>query len=258
MPDTAAQILYNARWLAGLSQAQVAQRAGVTQQMVAQYEKGRREPTFSRLAALVAGCGVELTTQLVPRPGLEDEPTVKLLGLGPFERLPQRVGQVLLRMHTAALAAGGLPYLVGGKAAARTVGAHVRVHELELWLPDDVDLDRLATVLDEAGADDGRGLGPRVVPQPERILLLQGWDLGGLSVPVSLRSVSDYPEMMRRAAALTLPGLDHPAYAADPHDAVVWWHGRDYDHLALQRALTLSGKPLPGSVITSNPVSSRG
>jgi transcriptional regulator with XRE-family HTH domain len=237
MPQTAAEILHEARWLACLSQAQLAQRVGVSQQMIAQYEKGRREPGYARLVSLVAGCGVDLTVHLVPHPGLEDEPTLDLLGKPPLERLPERVRQVLIRFHTAA---GGLSYLVGGKAAARMIGAFVRVHELELWFPDDVDLAHLAAALDACGADDGRGLGPRVVPDPRLDDLLSGWAIGGLSVPLYLRCVNEFPVMLERSAVLSIAGTDVDARYADSYDAVTWWHNRDYDRLALQRALRLT------------------
>jgi transcriptional regulator with XRE-family HTH domain len=101
MPQTAAEILYNARWMAGLTQAQVAHRAGVSQQMVAQYERGRRQPSFATLTALVAGCGVDLTTQLVPRPGYRDEPTRALLERPALERLepPRPAAAAALRLR---------------------------------------------------------------------------------------------------------------------------------------------------------------
>ena len=73
MPHTpqstiAADLLRNARWMVGLTQAEVAQRAGVTQQTVAQYERGRRQPSLMTLEQLIAGCGLNLRWQLCRSP----------------------------------------------------------------------------------------------------------------------------------------------------------------------------------------------
>jgi len=50
----------------GLSQSDLARRAGVTQSVVSEYEAGRREPALPTLAKLVAGTGHELTLGLEP------------------------------------------------------------------------------------------------------------------------------------------------------------------------------------------------
>lgn len=61
----AAEILVDARRAAGLSQRQLAARAGVTQPAVALYERGRRQPSFATLRKLVAAAGFELAVDLV-------------------------------------------------------------------------------------------------------------------------------------------------------------------------------------------------
>ena len=212
MVGTAAQILLDARWMAGLTQAEVAQRAGVSQQMVAQYERGKKEPSFTTLAALVAGCGVDLTTHLVPRPGLEDEPTRDLLTRTPADRLPDPFRKAMARV---AEAADGLAFLVGGKTAARLHGAFVRLHELELWFPDDVDPPTVTSFLRRLDAADVGLLSGVSEPVAERILLAEGWSLAG-------------------------PGVDLPVAYVAAFDCTVWWHPRDLGHLALQRALRLT------------------
>jgi len=68
----AASLLREARSAAGLSQAQLAQRAGVTQSVVSVYESGRRQPSVPTLAALIAATGYELDLSVgKPRKGVQ-------------------------------------------------------------------------------------------------------------------------------------------------------------------------------------------
>lgn len=60
----AAAVLREARRRAGLTQVELAQRAGVTQSMISAYESGRREPALRTLAALVRATGLDLTVSL--------------------------------------------------------------------------------------------------------------------------------------------------------------------------------------------------
>ena len=55
MPElpSAGALLRTARSRAGLSQAELAARAGVTQSVISVYESGHRQPALSTLAALV-------------------------------------------------------------------------------------------------------------------------------------------------------------------------------------------------------------
>lgn len=64
-------MLREARTAAGLSQADVASRAGVTQSVISVYEAGRRQPSILTLAALIAATGYELEVTVgTPRKGL--------------------------------------------------------------------------------------------------------------------------------------------------------------------------------------------
>jgi transcriptional regulator with XRE-family HTH domain len=120
MDDVAAgKLLHDARWMAGLTQAEVAQRAGLTQQTVAQYERGARQPSLVTLRRLVAGCGLRLSWRLVPEPGLEDEPTRALLARPPLDRLDPALATELLRI---AESNEGLTVLFSGKVASRLPG----------------------------------------------------------------------------------------------------------------------------------------
>ncbi|HVA61511.1 MAG TPA: helix-turn-helix domain-containing protein [Mycobacteriales bacterium] len=65
MPErSAAELLRDARTKAGLSQTELAARAGVTQSVVSVYESGRRQPALPTLAGLVAAAGYELDVRL--------------------------------------------------------------------------------------------------------------------------------------------------------------------------------------------------
>ena len=68
----AASLLREARRAAGLSQAQLAQKAGTTQSVISVYEAGRRQPSVPTLAALVAATGFELDLSIGrPRRGVQ-------------------------------------------------------------------------------------------------------------------------------------------------------------------------------------------
>jgi hypothetical protein len=57
-------LLRAARRRAGLSQAELAARAGVTQSVISVYESGRRQPAVPTLAALVEAAGFDLDMRL--------------------------------------------------------------------------------------------------------------------------------------------------------------------------------------------------
>lgn len=53
---------------AGLTQAELARRAGITQSVVSAYESGRREPALSTLTRLVEATGASLRVLVEPAP----------------------------------------------------------------------------------------------------------------------------------------------------------------------------------------------
>ena len=61
---SSAEVLRDARRRAGLTQASLAERAGVTQSVISAYESGHRQPALRTLAALVDATGFELDLQL--------------------------------------------------------------------------------------------------------------------------------------------------------------------------------------------------
>lgn len=66
---SAARLLKEARERAGLTQAQLADQAGVAQPVISAYETGRREPSFPMLVKLVEATGHDLVVDLT-RKGL--------------------------------------------------------------------------------------------------------------------------------------------------------------------------------------------
>jgi predicted nucleotidyltransferase/DNA-binding XRE family transcriptional regulator len=65
----AGALLRRARKGAGLSQQELAMRAGVTQSVISAYESGYRQPAVPTLAALVDAAGYELVLDLRQQPG---------------------------------------------------------------------------------------------------------------------------------------------------------------------------------------------
>jgi hypothetical protein len=74
-----ATLLRNARHQAGLSQAEVARRAGTSQPTLARYEGGLVEPSVSTLERLVRACGDDLVVEL--RHGTSTRPSERLARL---------------------------------------------------------------------------------------------------------------------------------------------------------------------------------
>ena len=63
-PSTAAGLLQLARLKAGLSQQQLADKAGVAPTMISAYERDKRQPTLETLLRLLKAAGFELRMQL--------------------------------------------------------------------------------------------------------------------------------------------------------------------------------------------------
>src|SRR5437867_9621104 len=62
-----ALLLHEARLKAGLSQRQLAQRAGTAQSVVARIERGLTSPTWDTLQRLLGAAGYELAAQVEPQ-----------------------------------------------------------------------------------------------------------------------------------------------------------------------------------------------
>jgi transcriptional regulator with XRE-family HTH domain len=84
------RLLREARLRAGLTQRELARRAGTSQSVVARIERGQTSPGQATLTRLLDAAGFEVWVDLVPRPiaathMLEDVP--RILALSPEERL---------------------------------------------------------------------------------------------------------------------------------------------------------------------------
>jgi transcriptional regulator with XRE-family HTH domain len=231
------KIIHDARWMAGLTQAEVAQRAGVTQQTVALYEGGKRQPSVAMLTRLVAGCGLKLDWRLTPEAGLADQPTLELLAKTPLERLTPAMADSLTALIREAR---DLDVLVAGKTAARMQGAFIRVYEIELLVDEQVDLDVLGGYLLRAGVEYVSPSGHISPATPTRQALIRGWPLVAPACDLHLRSISNIQFRIERATVVELPPGHHPMFVAATEDCASWWYDRDLDHLALQRAVRLS------------------
>ncbi|MBI4941939.1 MAG: helix-turn-helix domain-containing protein [Actinobacteria bacterium] len=62
------RLLKEARTRAGLSQVELARRAGVTQSVISAYESGKRQPALPTLMDLVRASGMDLVVQVEPTP----------------------------------------------------------------------------------------------------------------------------------------------------------------------------------------------
>src|SRR4051794_27330396 len=67
---TPAELLVSVRRRSGLTQVELARRAGTSQPVVSAYEHGRRDPTFGTLRRLVAAGGGQLRLDARPMPDL--------------------------------------------------------------------------------------------------------------------------------------------------------------------------------------------
>lgn len=63
---SAATVIRNVRRRQGLSQAQLARRAGTSQPVISAYEHGRRDPGYETLRKLVEAAGERLRVDAVP------------------------------------------------------------------------------------------------------------------------------------------------------------------------------------------------
>ena len=103
-------LLVQARRRAGLSQRALAARAGVSQQEIARYERGRVTPSLERLRALIAACGLELTVGLARADDSYDEQIRLALAADPARRLQRALRDAQpLRVARAAAERVGAP-----------------------------------------------------------------------------------------------------------------------------------------------------
>lgn len=98
-------ILREARLRAGLTQKQLAARAGTSQPAVARWESGTVVPSFERLRELVRACGLELSFRLFNYDDSYDEWIERYLDLPPEERIEQALDRAAVVREIQAAAA---------------------------------------------------------------------------------------------------------------------------------------------------------
>ena len=92
MTQDAANLLREARRRAGLSQRELAKRAGTAQSVVARIERGLRDPSWQTLERLIAAAGFSLHAELTLRPTADShmlQDVARVLSLTPEERLAE-------------------------------------------------------------------------------------------------------------------------------------------------------------------------
>lgn len=83
-------LVREARMRAGLTQRDLARRAGTAQSVVARIEQGRSDPSTATLARLLGAAGFELRAELTPIAVAEThmlDDVARILALTPEERL---------------------------------------------------------------------------------------------------------------------------------------------------------------------------
>jgi transcriptional regulator with XRE-family HTH domain len=79
----AGALLLDARRRCGLTQAELAERAGVVRPLISQYETGKKDPSVSMLARLLDGCGMELRMQAADLSDADRDQYRRDEGVGP-------------------------------------------------------------------------------------------------------------------------------------------------------------------------------
>jgi transcriptional regulator with XRE-family HTH domain len=91
-PVLAASLLWQARERAGLSQRELARRAGTAQSVVSRIETGKTEPSVATLEALLAAAGFRLVARLEPVAVVDThmlDDVARILKLTPEKRLKE-------------------------------------------------------------------------------------------------------------------------------------------------------------------------
>ncbi len=88
----AGALLLDARRRYGLTEAELAERAGVVRPLISQYETGKKDPSVSMLARLLDACGMELRMQaaIVTDSDRDQYRSDREVGPGQAQRNPER------------------------------------------------------------------------------------------------------------------------------------------------------------------------
>lgn len=102
-------LVREARKRAGLTQQELAERAGTTQSAIARLEAGRAAPSFATVLTLVRACGLDLEVALVEPPLDDLDQAAGIRPLGPADRVERhaRVTHQLRELRLAGARARG-------------------------------------------------------------------------------------------------------------------------------------------------------
>jgi transcriptional regulator with XRE-family HTH domain len=96
-------LVREARKRVGLTQRELAERAGTTQSAIARLETGRSTPTFDTVLRLLRLCGLDLDIMLVERDDSDWLQAQRLLELSPKDRVERHARTLAnLRVFQAA------------------------------------------------------------------------------------------------------------------------------------------------------------
>jgi transcriptional regulator with XRE-family HTH domain len=87
-------LVREARRRAGLTQTELAERAGTTQSAIARLERGVGRPTMERISELVEACGLELQVRLVPSDTHDWSMVEQNVALGTEERVMRALASI--------------------------------------------------------------------------------------------------------------------------------------------------------------------
>lgn len=178
-PDAAksALLLREARLRAGLSQAALAERAGVHRVQINRYEAGAVVPSLDTLLELVNACGFDVPLELAPRQSVGAEVLSELQRLSPERRLERMLrdgtgggatatatgSNLDPRRLLAALERNYVDYVVIGGLARVLRGAEETADGVDICPSFSAgNLDRLTAALHELDAATSEGPGERL------------------------------------------------------------------------------------------------
>lgn len=195
--------LREARRRAGLSQAELAGRVGVTKTVVGRIESGERTPRVDTLDRFLAACSAALVVEPRLGVGIDRGPIRELLARHPLGRIPLRRGfspPTLLRI----LPGLKVNFVVIGDAAARLQGAPVDVNRLDI-VPQQEGLNpgRLRKALRRLSIRRERE-GRAVPPLATRGRQLIQTDHGRVVCWWTARELPPYPELGRAATEMVV------------------------------------------------------
>lgn len=98
MTTYGADLIREARRRSGLTQAELAQRAGTVQPAIARWESGRTAVSLDDVIRLVRCCGLDVELSIVPRDDSDMAQATRLASLSGQQRL-DRHARVSRQMH---------------------------------------------------------------------------------------------------------------------------------------------------------------